>query len=68
MLEWISKWPFGGQGHIHVDSVRPNNKGDWYLTVNIPAQCPMKSIRFWGACTVRNLNDPENGEYVLEQV
>lgn len=68
MLEWISKWMFGGQGHIHVDQLRPNEKGKWYLTVTVPPGCPIQSIRFWGACTVRNLNNPLQGEYVLEQV
>ena len=68
MLEWISQWPYGGQGHIHVETVQPNNQRDWELKVRFPSKCPLNAIKFWSACTVDDLNLPEEGIFVLEQV
>ena len=68
MLEWISRWPYGGQAHIHVDKVMPNTNGAWELKVKFPPECRLKGVKFWSACTVKKLNNPEEGIFVLEQV
>lgn len=69
MILWTSKWGVGGSGQIDLEKgIHGLSRRSWVFRLLFPKGCYLSTAKFWHACIVESLTEPENGLFTFRQV